>query len=185
MQPFLPLVLTHAGRTLSLSSSDGRIWASTTDIARTLGVDLPPDQREREIILIVPPNIEVPHDNPVFLPASQPPPFCEGCAARIWWEAPVFVGRELHPLVVDGPLKVWELNALMTLRSADKISNGAIRDYISNGLMMATILAVKERKARELAAKKVGYAKGTVEEAVEENSGILNVLPFPRPKDRK
>ena len=50
---------------------------------------------------------------------------------------------------------------------------------------MATILEVKERKSRELAAKEVGYAKGTVEEAVEENSGISNVLPFPRPKDRK
>ena len=76
------------------------------DIARTLEVDLPPGQGGREVTLIVPPNIGVPHTNPVFLPAPPPPPFCEGCAARIWWEAPDLVEREQHPLAVGGPLEV-------------------------------------------------------------------------------
>ncbi|KAF0138379.1 MAG: hypothetical protein FD153_1347 [Rhodospirillaceae bacterium] len=177
MQPPLSITLVYTGTELFLANPEGEIWTTAIDIARTLEVDLPPSQGEREVTLIVPPKIGVPHNNPVFIPAPPPPPFCEGCAARIWWQAPPFVARTQHPLVIGGPLEVWELNLLLVIRGVVKARDGTIRDHMSQ-----IIAAAAAEAAGEVAAE---AAKKTVEETVEESPSISNILLFPRPKGRK
>ncbi len=174
MQMPLSITLVYTGTEFFIANHNGEIWAIfATDIAQALGVKLPLDYGRREITLIATREL---HNNLVFIPAPPPPPFCEGCAARGWWEAPDFVERELHPLVVGGPLEVWEINLLVAIRNAVHSKVG--RAGTVNQILVAAAEAAEE-------AKTMKAAKETVEETVEESPNIPNVLPFSKPKGRK